>query len=62
MLAASALAALGGRGHEEAFTILSALAEQVTRRVRDPVDEGWPRHKVGANQNVGYGRAGLLPP
>jgi ribosomal protein S7 len=30
-LAASALAALGGRGHEEAFSTLSALAAKTTR-------------------------------
>lgn len=31
MLAASALAALGGRGYEEAFSTLSALAARATR-------------------------------
>jgi hypothetical protein len=31
-LAASALAALGGRGHAEAFATLSALAERATRQ------------------------------
>jgi hypothetical protein len=30
VLAASALAALGGRGHEEAFSTLSALVERAT--------------------------------
>jgi hypothetical protein len=34
VLAASALAALGGRGHEEAFSTLSALAERATRQGR----------------------------
>jgi hypothetical protein len=32
ILAASALAALGGRGHEEALSTLSALAERATRQ------------------------------
>ena len=35
-LAASALAGLGGRGHEEAFSTLSALAERATRRRQRP--------------------------
>jgi hypothetical protein len=33
-LAAAGLAALGGRGHEQALTVLSALAERATRRER----------------------------
>ena len=33
-LAASALAALGGRGHQEALGMLSAMAERVSRRGR----------------------------
>jgi hypothetical protein len=32
VLATSALAALGGRGHEEAFSTLSGMAERATRR------------------------------
>jgi hypothetical protein len=35
-LAASALAALGGRGHEQAVSTLSALADTATRQVRRP--------------------------
>jgi hypothetical protein len=35
-LAASALAALGGRAHEEAVSTLSAVAERATRLVREP--------------------------
>jgi hypothetical protein len=34
MLAPSALAALGGRGHADAFSTLSALAERATRQPR----------------------------
>jgi hypothetical protein len=34
VLAASALAALGGRGHEEAFSTLSAMAERATRQAQ----------------------------
>lgn len=34
VLAASALAALGGRGHGEAFSTLSAMAERATRQER----------------------------
>jgi hypothetical protein len=34
VLAASALAALGGRGHEEAFSTLSAMAERATRHAQ----------------------------
>jgi hypothetical protein len=32
VLAASALAALGGRGHEQAVSTLSAMAERATRQ------------------------------
>jgi hypothetical protein len=32
VLAAAALAALGSRGHQEALSTLSALAEQATRQ------------------------------
>jgi hypothetical protein len=34
VLAASALAALGGRGQEEAFATLSAMAERATRQAQ----------------------------
>jgi hypothetical protein len=34
VLAASALAALGGRGHEEAVATLSAMAERAARQVQ----------------------------
>jgi hypothetical protein len=39
VLAASALAALGGRGHEKAFSMLSAIAERASRRAGGPSGE-----------------------
>jgi hypothetical protein len=36
MLAASALGALGGRAHEEAFSTLSALAKRAMRQTQRP--------------------------